>query len=54
MLELNMIAGTRSGLDDPYSILISERTAETLFGTTDVTDEVLTLNEETEVIIRKN
>ena len=51
MLELKMLAGTRSGLDDPYSILISERTAETLFGTIDATDEVLTLNEETEVKI---
>ncbi|MEO7990134.1 MAG: ABC transporter permease, partial [Chryseolinea sp.] len=35
MITLKMIAGTRNGLKDPASILISTSTAKALFGTTD-------------------
>ena len=49
MLSLRMLAGTRAGLEDPYSILVSDQTAIAIFGTTEAVDEVLTLNEEHEV-----
>src|SRR5678815_3154297 len=32
MLTLKMIRGTRQGLQDPYSILLSSSTAEAIFG----------------------
>ncbi|MEL7248463.1 MAG: ABC transporter permease [Bacteroidota bacterium] len=51
MLSLRMLDGTRAGLEDPYSILVSEQTAVAIFGTTDVVDEVVNLNEEYEVKI---
>ncbi|SHH35634.1 FtsX-like permease family protein [Chryseolinea serpens] len=35
MLTLHMLAGTRSGLQDPHSILLSASTAKALFGETD-------------------
>jgi putative ABC transport system permease protein len=35
MLSLKMIKGTRAGLKDPYSIMLSESTAESIFGKDD-------------------
>lgn len=35
MLTLHMLAGTRAGLQDPHSILLSASTAKALFGETD-------------------
>ncbi len=35
MLTLNMLKGTRAGLKDPYSIMLSASTAESLFGKED-------------------
>ncbi|MEM6380093.1 MAG: ABC transporter permease, partial [Bacteroidota bacterium] len=46
MLSLDMVSGSRDVLDDPYSILISESTAETLFGNANPIDQTLKLTTE--------
>lgn len=43
MISLNMVSGTSSGLDDPYSILISESTAQALFGQEDPINQSIKL-----------
>ena len=49
MLSLNMIYGSRDGLKDLNSILLSASTAEALFGNTDPTNQVVRLNNKTDV-----
>ena len=44
MLTLKMISGTRGGLKDPYSIMLSQSTAEALFGKGDPTNKFIKLN----------
>jgi ABC-type antimicrobial peptide transport system permease subunit len=44
MLSLKMIKGTRQGLKDPYSILLSASTAEAIFGNDDPLNKTLKLN----------
>ena len=44
MLSLNMLRGTRAGLKDPYSILLSASAAESIFGDTDPINKVLKLD----------
>ncbi len=44
MLSLKMVKGTRSGLKDPYSILISASVAETIFGKEDPINKTLKLD----------
>lgn len=44
MLSLKMISGTRKGLQDPYSILLSASTATALFGTENPINKTLKLN----------
>ncbi len=44
MLGLKMLRGTYSGLKDPYSIMLSESVAKSLFGTTDPLDKTLKVN----------
>jgi ABC-type antimicrobial peptide transport system permease subunit len=44
MLSLNMIKGTRQGLKDPYSILLSASTAEAIFGNENPINKTLKLN----------
>ena len=44
MLSLKMVSGDRSALEDPYSILISERAATAIFGDKDPMNETLKLN----------
>ena len=44
LLSLNMLKGTRTSLQDPYSILLSESTAYALFGDTDPMGEVLKID----------
>ena len=49
MLTLKMLDGSINGLDDPYSILISEAMAIAFFGKPDATGQTLTMNEDTEL-----
>lgn len=44
MLTLKMIHGSRSGLRDPHSILLSESTANAFFGNTDPINQVMKIN----------
>jgi hypothetical protein len=44
MLTLNMIRGTRAGLKDPYSILLSASAAQALFGNADPINKVIKLD----------
>lgn len=44
MLSLKMIKGTHAGLKDPYSIMLSESVAKSLFGDKDPLDKVLKIN----------
>ncbi|MEL7117961.1 MAG: ABC transporter permease [Bacteroidota bacterium] len=46
MIGLNMLKGTRKGLEDPYSILISESTAKALFDDADPIDQSIKLTSE--------
>lgn len=43
MLSLNMLSGTRKGLEDPYAILISASTAKALFGDEDPMNQSIKL-----------
>ncbi|GAB3916365.1 ABC transporter permease [Larkinella terrae] len=49
MLSLKMIYGSRAGLHDPNSILLSASTAEALFGKTDPTNRAMRLNNKIDV-----
>ncbi|MBB3840238.1 ABC-type antimicrobial peptide transport system permease subunit [Runella defluvii] len=49
MLSLTMIYGSWSGLQDPYSILLSASTAKALFGDIDPTNKPLRLNNKVDV-----
>jgi putative ABC transport system permease protein len=51
MFTWKMIHGSRSGLKDPQSIMISESTADALFGTGDPIGKMVNLNNEKEVTI---
>lgn len=51
MLTLNMLKGTRAGLKDPYSIMLSASTAEALFGKEDPLHKTLRFEKERDVII---
>lgn len=44
MLTLKMLSGTRTGLKDPASILLSESVAKAVFGNTNVGDKVIKLD----------
>ena len=44
MLTLKMVQGTRAGLKDPYSILLSQSTAESIFGQEDAMGKTLKLD----------
>ncbi|MXV51466.1 FtsX-like permease family protein [Pedobacter sp. HMF7647] len=44
ILSLKMIAGSRAGLNDPSSILISQSLAKTLFGDTDPMNKMVRMN----------
>ena len=44
MLTLNMLQGSRSGLNDPHSILLSQSAAKALFGTKDAVGKLLMMN----------
>ncbi|HWD86611.1 MAG TPA: ABC transporter permease [Mucilaginibacter sp.] len=44
MLTLKMIYGSRNGLKDPHSILLSESTANAFFGDTDPVNQVIKIN----------
>ncbi len=49
MLTLKMIHGTRSGLKDPHSILISASLARSLFGNTDPVNRMMKINNHDDV-----
>ena len=49
MLTLKMLKGTRAGLKDPYSILLSASTAKAIFGEADPLNKVLKLDRRADV-----
>ncbi|MFN8889892.1 MAG: ABC transporter permease, partial [Cyclobacteriaceae bacterium] len=49
MLSLKMLKGTRDGLKDPYSILLSESLAKTYFGDTDPMNQVMRIDNKYDV-----
>ncbi|HZI54427.1 MAG TPA: ABC transporter permease, partial [Chitinophagaceae bacterium] len=49
MLTLKMLKGTRAGLKDPYSILLSASAAESIFGKEDPINKTLKLNRQFDV-----
>ncbi|MBC8112346.1 MAG: ABC transporter permease [Verrucomicrobia bacterium] len=44
MLSLKMLKGTRNGLKEPYSILLSQSTAKAIFGEADPMEKTITIN----------
>lgn len=46
MLSLDMVSGSRAGLSDPASVLLSESTAATLFGRRNALNEVIRIDNE--------
>ena len=52
MLTLNMIKGTRNGLKDPYSIILSESLAQTLFGSKDPINKAVKVDGKADVIVK--
>ena len=51
MLSLDMIKGSRQGLKDPASILLSESAARSLFGDTDPMDKSIKIDNKLDVIV---
>src|SRR6185436_2544454 len=49
MLSLKMLQGTRAGLKDPYSILLSASAAEALFGKDDPMNKTIKLDRNSDV-----
>lgn len=49
MLSLRMLKGTRDGLKDPYSILLSESTAKAYFGDSDPMGQMMRLDNKMDV-----
>src|ERR1700753_2573331 len=49
MLSLNMVEGTRNGLVEPNSILLSQSVAKAVFGNADPMNKTLTLDRKTPV-----
>jgi putative ABC transport system permease protein len=49
MLSLKMLKGTRAGLAEPYSILLSESVAKACFGDTDPIDKVIKVDNNVDV-----
>lgn len=49
MLTLNMIYGSRAGLSDPHAILLSEATAQALFGPGDPVNRSMKINNKLDV-----
>lgn len=49
MITLNMLSGTRAGLKDPYSVMLSASTAKALFGNADAVDKVVKLDNDTDL-----
>ncbi len=51
LLSLEMVTGTRDGLQDPNSILLSESSAKALFGEKDPTGQMVRIYNEVSVIV---
>lgn len=49
MLSLKMLKGTRAGLKEPYSILLSESLAKAYFGDADPLDKLMKIDNKTDV-----
>ncbi|MBS4066454.1 MAG: ABC transporter permease [Chitinophagaceae bacterium] len=49
MLSLKMIKGTRAGLKDPYSIMLAQSTAESIFGKDDPINKTIKLDRTVDV-----
>jgi putative ABC transport system permease protein len=52
MLTLKMIKGTRNGLADPYSIVLSQSLAGTLFGNADPINKTLKIDNNADVVVK--
>ncbi|WP_217349183.1 ABC transporter permease [Algoriphagus sp. A40] len=51
MLTLKMLSGTRDGLKDPYSILLSESTAKDVFGDLSPLGQAILMDDKLEVMV---
>lgn len=51
MLTLHMISGTRQGLTNPRSVLLSESTAKSIFGDAEAMNKVILIDDELEVTV---
>ncbi len=49
LFSLNMLHGTRAGLKEPYSIMLSESVAKTLFGDADPINKVIKMDNKVDV-----
>ncbi len=49
MLSLDMVQGTRDGLTDPNSIILSQSAAKAIFGSADPMNQILTLDRKTPI-----
>jgi putative ABC transport system permease protein len=52
MLSLNMLKGSRSGLQDMHSVLLSESTAQSIFGNDDPMGKVLKLDDNDKAMVK--
>ena len=52
MLALKMIKGTRNSLTDPYSIVLSESLATTLFGKASPINKTVKIDNNTDVVVK--
>ncbi|MEK6783703.1 MAG: ABC transporter permease [Bacteroidota bacterium] len=51
MLTLNMVKGTRTGLDDPSSVMLSESAAKILFGDVDPIHKAIRIGNNLDVVV---
>ncbi len=51
MLSLNMIEGTRDGLKDPHSVLLSKSIAKAIFGDADPMNKQIRIDNKLDVIV---
>ncbi|HVV56056.1 MAG TPA: ABC transporter permease [Mucilaginibacter sp.] len=52
MLSLKMIEGSRNGLKDPSSILLSQSTARAIFGDADPMDKIIRIDHDNNLIVK--
>ncbi|MGN6639369.1 MAG: ABC transporter permease, partial [Mucilaginibacter sp.] len=52
MLSLTMLKGTRNGLDDPHSMLLSQSTARAIFGDADPMGKIIKIDHNNNLIVK--